>query len=247
MKFHLIIANLALALMPAMGRADVLVFAAASLKGPLDQIAERHEGVTVSYAGSGTLARQIIMGAPADVVLLANQAWMDEMRESGAVQTDTITDFASNALVVIGPAGSDALSLTADAVLDRLDGGRMAVGLTNAVPAGIYARQSLEALGLWSDLSAHLAEVDSVRAALVLVSRGQAPLGIVYQSDLRASDRVALVASLPPETHQPIRYTAALTPTAGPKAAAFLDEVLSENGQRILAQAGFLPPAAGQH
>ncbi len=233
---------LAFAFAPMAARADILVFAAASLKEPLDRIAAEVGGVTVSYAGSGTLAQQVLRGAPADVVVLANDAWMAVLDESGAVNRASMTDIASNRLVMIGAAGSAPLDLTIDAIAARRGDGRIATGLTGAVPAGIYAKQALQSLGLWDDLSPHLAEVDSVRSALTLVARGQTPLGIVYRTDVRISPDVAEVALFPETSHLPIRYTAALTTDAEPTADVFLAYLMGEDGQSVLAEAGFLPP-----
>ena len=223
-------------------RAEVLVFAAASLKEPLDQIAARFDDVVVSYAGSGTLARQITLGAPADVVLLANPDWMDVLVADGHVQPETVVDFASNRLVLVGQAGADPVTLEPGPLLNALGDGRIAVGLTNAVPAGIYAKAALQSLGLWEVTADRLAEVDNVRAALALVARGQAPLGIVYRTDLRVSDAVAELAEFPAESHPPIRYLGALTDTANPDAVQVLAFIGSAEGQAILAGSGFLPP-----
>lgn len=222
-------------------RAEVLVFAAASLKEPLDQMAADFDDVVVSYGGSGTLARQVSFGAPADIVLLANVDWMDVLIAGSHVQAQSVRDFASNRLVVIGPQGTEPLILTQQAVGAALGSGRIAVGLTKAVPAGIYAQAALQSLGLWAVVSERLAEVDNVRAALALVIRGQAPLGIVYRTDARISDAITEVAVFPTDSHPPIRYVAALTKDAGADAATFLDYVLSDEGQSILAASGFLP------
>lgn len=222
-------------------RAETIVFAASSLKEPLDALAADLGEVTLSYGGSGTLARQVSLGAPADLILLANAEWIDVLRESGHIGPDAV-DFASNELVLIGPAGGADVPLTAAGMQDALQGGRIATGLTNAVPAGIYAKAALTSLGLWDVLSGQLAEVDNVRAALALVARGQAPLGIVYASDARVSDAVRIVARFPADSHPPIRYLAALTSNAGPEAAGFLDLLTGPKGQSALAQAGFLPP-----
>ena len=235
---------LAFALAPMAARADLLIFAAASLKEPLDRMAAEYGGVTVSYGGSGALARQVMLGAPADIVLLANEAWIEALAEGGAVQPDSATDFASNRLVIIGPAGSAPLDLTLAAIDARRADGRIATGLTQAVPAGIYAKAALQSLDLWDGLSPHLAEVDNVRAALALVARGQAPLGIVYRTDVRISSDVTEVAVFPTDTHPPIRYTAALTLTAADEAADFLNYLTGEAGQGVLAESGFLPPVA---
>ena len=231
-----------LTLVPLSARADLLVFAAASLKGPLDRIAADFGDVTVSYGGSGVMARQVMLGAPADVVLLANDAWMEVLQAENAVQIGSVADFASNRLVVIGPAGSADLDLTAEAFMDRRQGGRIATGLTDAVPAGIYAKAALQKLDLWEALSPHLAETDNVRSALALVARGQTLLGIVYRTDVRVSDEVTEVAAFPQDAHPPIRYQAALTSDAGPEAADFLAYLVGESGQAALGDAGFLPP-----
>ncbi|MDX8351434.1 molybdate ABC transporter substrate-binding protein [Cognatiyoonia sp. IB215182] len=228
----------------AVARADVLVFAAASLKEPVDEIAAAFEDVVVSYGGSGTMARQISLGAPADVVLLANTDWMDFLVDGGHVAAPSVVDFASNRLVLIGGAEAEDVALAPDAILEALDGGRLAVGLTEAVPAGIYAKAALQSLGMWQALSDHLAEVDNVRAALALVSRGQAPLGIVYATDLRITDTVRQVAILPAESHPQIRYQAALTRDADPGAEMFLAALIGHEGQAKLAASGFLPPIA---
>lgn len=225
-----------------LARAEVVVFSAASLKEPLDALAAEFGDVTVSYGGSGTMARQVSLGAPADVVLLANVDWMDFLLTDGHVRPDSVTDFASNALVLIGPAGMADVPLSADGLKTALNGGRIATGLTEAVPAGIYAKAALVSLGLWDGFADQLAEVDNVRSALALVARGQAPLGIVYASDARVSDAVGIVARFPTQSHPPIRYLGALTPDASDQAAAFLDMVSGPAGQAALAAAGFLPP-----
>ena len=225
-----------------LARAEVVVFAAASLKEPLDALAGEFGDVVVSYGGSGTLARQVSMGAPVDVVLLANPEWMDVLVDGGHVRPEAF-DIASNALVLIGPADMADVPLTSEGIGAALNGDRMALGLTNAVPAGIYAKAALVSLGLWDGVADQLAEVDNVRSALALVARGQAPLGVVYATDARVSDAVRIVARFPADSHPPIRYLAALTPTADAKAADFLAFLTGPTGQGALAQAGFLPPA----
>jgi molybdate transport system substrate-binding protein len=229
-------------LVPMMARAEVLVFAAASLKEPLDRIAADFGDVTVSYGGSGAQARQVLLGAPADVVLLANEAWMTALQDAEAVQVESVADFASNRLVIVGPAGSAPLYLSRDAIDVRRGSGRIATGLTEAVPAGIYAKAALQSLGLWDAFSPHLAEVNDVRAALALVARGQAPLGIVYRTDVQVSPDVTEVAAFPETAHPPIRYTAAVTRDAKEGAADFLAYLLGPEGQSTLAEYGFLPP-----
>ncbi len=222
-------------------RADVLVFSAASLKGPLDQIAAQFEGVVVSYGGSGTLARQVGLGAPADVVLLANVDWMDYLVAQGDVDPRSVSDFASNRLVLSAQQGHPQVALDQAGLAEALDNGRLAVGLTNAVPAGIYAKAALQSLDLWDGVQDQLAEVDNVRGALALVARGQVPLGIVYRTDVRVSPDVTEVAVFPVQSHPPIRYVGAVVDDAPDEARAFWAYLLGPDGQAIMAQAGFLP------
>lgn len=242
MNYRAHLLGLTITLAAPAAQAEVLIFAAASLKEPIDQIAARHEDVVVSYGGSGTLARQVTLGAPADIVLLANDTWMDVLVEEGHVQADTVAEFASNRLVLIGPQSAQPVSLTNDGIAAAMGDGRLATGLTEAVPAGIYAKAALISLGLWDTVEGRLAEVDNVRAALTLVARGQAPLGIVYRTDIQISDAVTEVAAFPTESHPPIRYTSALTNSANTDAQLVLSYLLAPEGQAILAASGFLPP-----
>lgn len=227
----------ALIALPA--RAEPLVvFAAASLKAPVDLLAARHGDTVVSYAGSGALARQIMQGAPADVVVLAHADWMNALTASGAIVAGSEVDVAGNGLVMIGPADAPDLPLTPAGLRDGLADGRLAMGFTQAVPAGQYGRAALTHLGLWEAVAPQVAEVDNVRAALVLVARGEAPLGVVYATDARASDAVRVVAAFPPNSHAPIRYPAALVRDT-PTARAFLELLTSAEGQAIFAAEGF--------
>ncbi|WP_341367045.1 molybdate ABC transporter substrate-binding protein [Yoonia sp. BS5-3] len=226
-------------------RAEVIVFAAASLKESIDALAAQFDGVVVSYGSSATLARQVSLGAPADVILLANTEWMDALIQGDQIVPASVVDFASNRLVLVGSIGADEVMLTPDALLAALGQGRLAVGITAAVPAGIYAKASLQSLGLWDSVSSHLAEMDNVRSALALVVRGQAPLGIVYQTDVQASDAVRALAVFPQDSHPPIRYQAALVRGHSAAAAPFLMALMGSNGQTLLAEAGFLPAQVG--
>lgn len=223
-------------------RAEVLIFAAASLKEPLDAIAARFEDVVVSYGGSGTLARQVSLGAPADIVLLANTDWMDVLVSEQHVDAQTVVDFASNRLVLIGQKGVAPVMLAPEPMAQALGNGRIAIGLTEAVPAGIYGKAALQSMGLWGTTKDRLAEVDNVRSALALVARGQTPLGIVYRSDTRISAEVIELAAFPAQSHPPIRYQGATTQAAKEEARAVLAFLTSEEGQAILAASGFLPP-----
>lgn len=217
--------------------ADITVFAAASLKEPLDLIAADFGGVTVAYGGSGTLARQVSLGAPADVVILANSDWMDFLEGEGRI-TDR-TDILSNALVLVAhdPIPVD---LTPESLTSALGDGRLAMGFTASVPAGIYGKAALVELGLWDAVATQVAEVDNVRAALALVARGEVPLGIVYATDARVVPDLHIAASFPSDSHPPIRYVAGLASDA-PDAAAFLAYLQTPEAQAIFATAGFLP------
>ena len=200
--------------MAPLASAQVVVFASASLKEPIDTIAAKFPDVVVSYASSGTLARQVSQGAPADIVLLANVDWMNFLREGDFVQPSTVVDIASNRLVMIGATDANEIQLNMADISNALGDGRIATGLTEAVPAGIYAKEALVSLGLWDAFADQLAEADNVRAALVLVARGQAPLGVVYATDARVSGAVQVIATFPENSHAPIRYTGALTARA---------------------------------
>lgn len=215
----------AMALAASTTQAEPLrLFAAASLQGPLDAVAEGWETpVIISYAGSGAIARQISQGAPADAVILANAAWADWLIDERIVQGPAVP-LLSNSLVLIGPKGATPLTgVTAPTVMERLAGGRLAMGQHMSVPAGIYAQSWLEALGIWTDMRPHLAETENVRAALALVARREAPLGIVYASDARATNTVDVVWSVPSDLHPPIVYPGL---------------ALTEGGQAFLAHLG---------
>lgn len=217
---------------------DLVVFAAASLKGPLDAIVADMADVRVSYAGSGTLARQVQQGAPADVVLLASDLWTQALVDSGDI--DPPIDFAGNRLVLIGQPGIGTIDLNAEAILAALDGGRLAMGFTGSVPAGIFAKEALTTLGLWEALAPHVAEVDNVRSALALVARGEAPLGVVYATDARVVPGLSVAAVFPADSHDDVSYWAAkVRASTHPQAADFVAQMQSARVQAILREAGF--------
>ncbi|WP_163849280.1 molybdate ABC transporter substrate-binding protein [Pseudooceanicola aestuarii] len=239
---------LALALPLAAARAGgITVFAAASLKTALEDIAtafeaEGHGVVTLSFAGTSALARQIDAGAPAQVVISANPDWMDWLEDRGHLTPGTRRDLLGNALVLIAP-GDAAEPLDLGAAPDlraRLDGGRLAMAFVDAVPAGIYGKAALTGLGLWESLSPHVAQFDNVRSALAAVALGEAPLGITYRTDAMAEPRVRIVATFPPDSHPPIIYPAAtLGDDPDPQATAFLAFLFSAPARAILVAEGF--------
>ena len=228
--------------------ADALtVFAASSLKESLEEIAQNFEAetghqITLSFAGSSALARQIEFGAPADVFISASSDWMDYLDDRGLIDPESRLDLLSNQLVVIGAADATPLDLgDTDALADRLQNGRLAMALTEAVPAGIYGKQALEKLGLWKGVSEQIAQTDSARAALALVAIGAAPLGVVYRTDARAEPKVDVVAAIPPDTHAPIRYPAALvTASDSPAAQRLLDYLGSPTADKVFERNGFV-------
>lgn len=228
-------------------RAEVTVFAAASLKESLDSVAtafeaETGEPVTISYAGSGALARQIIAGAEADIFISAATEWMDAVEEAGLVAADSRRDLLGNTLVLIAH-GKDAPAVMIDGSLDLpalLGGGHLAMAMVDSVPAGQYGKAALQTLGLWEAVEPHVAQADNVRAALALVARGEAPFGIVYSTDAAAGDEVSIVGTFPESSHPPIIYPAALLARGDDGAAqAFFKALSSPEAARVFEAAGF--------
>jgi molybdate transport system substrate-binding protein len=207
----------------------VTVFAAASLKTALDALLTPCGGgagvpFRISYAASSTLARQIEEGAEADLFISADLDWMDYVATRNLIQPASRINLLGNRLILIAPR-SKPITLTIEpgfALAKALGDGRLAVADPVAVPAGKYARAALTSLGVWDSVAARLAPADNVRAALLLVSRGEAPLGIVYRSDAVADPTVVTVGTFPDTTHPPIVYPAALTSRAPPAAAKVL-------------------------
>jgi molybdate transport system substrate-binding protein len=224
------------------------VFAAASLQNALEEIsaAQRRAGgapARLVFAASTPLARQIERGAPADVYVSADLAWMDYLAERGRIVEGSRVIVARNRLVLIAPAARAAPLEIAPgvALLERLGEGRLALGDPAHVPAGRYAKAALESLGLWASLAARLAPVENVRAALVLVARGEAPLGIVYASDVAVEPGVRIVGTFPPDSHPPIVYPAArVVGAAHPAAERYLAFLRSPAARAAFARQGFL-------
>lgn len=187
----------------------VQVFAAASLKTLLDEIVQLDSMLetAISYGGSGVLARQIALGAPADVLISADPLWIDSLPGLSPTLTATHPDFAprralfSNRLVLIAPKGHPRLSPA-----DIPPGTRIAMGFVEAVPAGRYGKAALEALDLWAKLAPSIVQTENVRAALALVARAELPFGVVYASDAQAEPRVDIVAEFDPASHPKIIY-----------------------------------------
>lgn len=225
----------------------IIVFAAASLKNALDDVADHYATATghrvvVSYAASSMLAKQILAGAPAQVFISADQAWMDHLEKNAAIVPTTRRPLLGNSLVLIAPKDSTVqMSLRpGEDLTPLLEGGRLAVAETSSVPAGKYARAALESFGIWPSLQGKLAQASDVRAALALVGRGEAPLGIVYASDAAAEPAVRIVATFPADSHPEIVYPAALTREAHDEdARAFLAFLSSDTAGAVFARYGF--------
>lgn len=233
----------------------VTVFAAASLKNALDDVAANFEqtqrtkgtSLSISYAGSSALARQIQYGAPAQIFISANSLWMDLLEDQAVLEPATRIDLAGNQLVLIAGPDND-VSLEVEPGMDlitALQGKRLAMALVEAVPAGIYGRQALISLGVWETLHSHIAQTDNVRAALRLVALGEAPLGIVYATDAATEPRVRVVGIFPPGSHPPIIYPAALLRDGNTSASqAFFRFLTGSEAQAIFRQHGFTPAGA---
>lgn len=228
---------------------QITVFAAASLKAALDAVAEAYEAqsgksVVLAYAGSSALARQIQQGAPAQVFLSANSDWMDLLQAEGLIAEETRHDLLGNrlALVAHGPAAPVDINASLD-LAALLGAGRLAMALTEAVPAGIYGKQALQSLGLWDAIAHRVVQTDNVRAALALVSLGEATYGVTYETDARADPGVSLAGLFPEDSHDPITYPMAALRGQEALAAPFLDHLRGPEAARIFAEHGFAVPA----
>lgn len=236
---------------PRDAETPLLVFAAASLKESMDEAAAAYgqaQGipVQVSYAASSALARQIDQGAPADVFFSADLDWMDWLDERGLIEPGTRRELLGNTLVLIAPAAGDAAPIALEPgadLLPRLGQGRIALALTDSVPAGKYAREAFGSLGMWEAVAPRAAEADNVRAALMLVARGETPLGVVYGSDAQAEPRVRVLATFPEGSHPPIVYPVAqVAGGAHAGAAGFVQWLQSQDAQAIFRRHGFSTP-----
>ncbi|MFO1304623.1 MAG: molybdate ABC transporter substrate-binding protein [Burkholderiales bacterium] len=238
----------ALAAAPARA-ANVLVFAASSLKEALDAQARQFEAatghkVTVSYGASNALAKQIEAGAPADVFVSADVEWMDYVDRKGLVMAGTRADLLRNALVLVAPASSTAsLQIVPGFALSAALGpNKLAMANPDSVPAGKYGKSALQSLGVWTSVEKQVARAENVRAALALVARGEAPFGIVYATDARADQGVRIVGTFPASSHPPIVYPAAVLASSSSAAGKPLLEFLRSAPARAVWQAfGFVP------
>jgi len=245
-RLCLIIAFMEALLPPVAAASELTVFAAASMREAMERIASKFEEETgtrivFSFAGTGTLARQVEAGAPADLFISADADWMDYVAENGGVAPASVRQIASNKLVLIGASDTAGLDLNAAQITGFLDGQRMAMADPDTVPAGRYGKAAMENLGLWQSVSGLLAPMENVRIALASVARGDTPLGLVYRTDAEIEPDVAILATFPVSSHPEIRYLAAVTELSGnPAATPFLDFLTSPDAQEILQSLGFV-------
>jgi molybdate transport system substrate-binding protein len=243
-------AALAIALLPHLAQAQdrsITVFAAASMKNALDDVDAaftKQSGVkvVVSYDASSALMKQIEGGAPADVFVSADLKWMDYGSQKKLIKDDTRVNLLGNALVLIAPKDSKIGNVTIGPGFDlaTLAGdGRIATGDVKAVPVGIYAQAALQKLGIWDSVQPKMAMTANVRAALTLVARGEAALGIVYATDAKVDPGVKVVAVFPESSHDPIIYPVAATTGAKPDATPYLAFLRSSAAKSIFESYGF--------
>lgn len=233
--------------LPASAAEKVTVFAAASLKNALDAAnaewsKQTGNGTTVSYAASSALAKQIAAAAPADLFISADLAWMDYVAKKKLIKDDTRVNLLGNRIVLVAPKDK----ATAVEIKDGFDlaglvgDGKLAMGAVESVPAGKYGKAALEKLGVWASVEGKVAGAESVRAALALVSRGEAPYGIVYQTDAAADPGVAVVGTFPEDSHPPIIYPVAiLSESQSAAAGAYLDFLKSDKAAPFFTEQGF--------
>jgi len=228
---------------------DVTVFAAASLKNALDAASAEYtkqtgKKITPSYAASSALAKQIEQAAPADIFISADLEWMDYLAQKNLIKPDTRSNYLGNHLVLVAPADSKAALKIAPGfdLAAALGDGKLAMADVKAVPAGKYGKASLEKLGAWAAVEPKVAQAENVRAALALVARGEAPFGIVYQTDANVEPKVKVIDVFPDDTHPPIVYPMALIATAksAEAGADFLKFLKSPAAQDIFGKAGFV-------
>jgi molybdate transport system substrate-binding protein len=232
----------------AQAQDGLVIFAAASLKNALDEIAAAWSKDTgrpaprISYAASSALAKQMEAGAPADLFISADLDWMDYAEKKDLIRKDTRFNLLGNKIVLIAPRDS-ATTVAVKPGFDlarALAGGKLAMANVDSVPAGKYGKSALEKLGAWDGVKGSIAQAENVRAALLLVARGEAPLGIVYATDAAAEPGVRIVGEFPADSHPPIIYPAALTKAPrSPDAQAFLDRLRSSTARPAFEKQGF--------
>ena len=226
--------------------ADITVFGAASLSDALNEIAKDYQrdsgkSVAVSLAASSALAHQIEASGGADIFMSADLDWMDYLDNKSLINHTSRINLLGNRLVLVSAKDANT-NITIAPHFDlagALKGGRLAIADPESVPAGKYGRTSLISLGVWNSVVDHLVQAENVRVALTYVARGEAPLGIVYETDAKAEPNVKTVGVFPENSHQPILYPAALTKDAKPAARDFLTYLSSPTARAVFVKDGF--------
>jgi molybdate transport system substrate-binding protein len=227
---------------------SVLVFAAASLTKPLESISRQYKNLTktkvrLSFAASSSLARQIVQGAPADIFISANKAWMNYAAEEASLETNTTMIIAANRLVLAAPQKIfTPYMLMDDTTLSGvLKTGRLAMADPDHVPLGLYGRQALRHLGLWDYAAPRLARTVNARATVALLERDETPAGIIYHSDARQSANLHVLYHVPAVSHDPINYLAAIVRGKDrPAVRQFLIALQSQVAKAIFSHDGFV-------
>jgi molybdate transport system substrate-binding protein len=204
-----------------------------------------HAAPVLSFAASSALARQVEAGAPADLFISADEEWMDTLAANGLIRRESRETMLGNRLVLIAPASSTISLEPAPGfpLASALGSGKLALADPAGVPAGRYAKQALQKLDVWDQVAGHVVAGDNVRAALALVARGEAPLGIVYATDAAAEPKVRVVGTFPAASHVPITYpVAVLTASRSPQAEALRAFLLSPVAQGVFRRYGFTTP-----
>ena len=250
LKAVIVFAALALWSLPANAQDPVVIFAAASTTTAMDELMDQFEGANpgvdlrASYAASSILARQITSGAPAHIFLSASPQWMAYAAERGVIDEGSLFNLMTNQLVLVAAPGTH-LDVTIGPgfpLAEALDGGRLAMGDPDHVPAGIYGREALESLGVWAATEPSVARTMDVRGALALVERGEAVAGIVYATDATLVDGLAVVGAFPADSHGAIVFPIAAVAGTGTEASdAFLEFLRSDQAADVFARHGFGP------
>jgi molybdate transport system substrate-binding protein len=228
----------------------VRVFAAASLTNVLTEIAAQwekrgHPAPRLAFGGTATMARQLAAGAPADLFVAADGRWMDELEKQGQLLPGTRTDLLGNELVLIAPGGRKFdVELRPDFSFSRAFAGKLCIGEPDVVPAGTYAKQSLESLHWWDSLQGRIVGTEDVRSALTFVERGECAAGIVYATDATVSDKVVVIARFSPRSHARIVYPVAVLRNAVPQAKEFLAYLRGNAAAATFRRHGFVPLGA---
>ncbi len=224
----------------------ILVFAASSLKDVLEDAGARfdqaHNTKTeFSFGGSQTVTRHVIAGAPADLLVTADDAWMAYAAKNGVLVDDSVVVLASNGLVLVGSEalGADAVELNTEALQVALGDGRLAMGEPETVPAGRYGKEALTSLGLWESVAHRVAPMENVRIALAAAARGEVPLALVYSSDAKAEQGVRVIAEIPQDSHRAIVIPGALTSSHSEASEGFMEFLKSAEGRKIFQAHGF--------